>query len=361
MKMALKYGAILIPRHEIASEINGDEWTALEQELVKKNGEEKISMYRKYRSYFINHSGFEDYKRRALPLAEKLFSESTTFFALIVRNPISRFISGLQWKGFSSSQIKKRIDELRESCPYFESDGCGPLIDQLPCPELLTNKSICVDGFYSVFNEARAMSYIRKFDLVMVTEKMSESIVLLAEMLAYSVEQIGTVKLKSCEQKFYNYTEEELSVITKAHKAETLFYNLVNQEFERRKKELDPIYLGNQVLKLQEANEYTKRVCEYQYIYPNRTKNETQSKFSINVEKMLKNPQVMMECLPLVFDSKNNIRSDIMKSTLTTHEDNSKLLNSGETNLCYPYSSLSFYNIFKKSFGKKLSGRSSFY
>ena len=172
---------------------------------------------------------------------------------------------------------------MAADCPYLESAGCGKLTDVVPCADL-GNDMTCIKGSFSVFIETRALSYLDKFDLVMLTEQMSESIVLTANVLGYPVEELGTVKLKSCEQQAYNYSTEELQILVKVFKGGMMFYNLAVKEFTRRKNKLSENFVGNQVAKLNKSNSFTEEVCEYRYIAPNESNNEDQSKFFITVK-----------------------------------------------------------------------------
>ena len=79
----------------------------------------------------------------------------------------------------------------------------------------------------------------------MLIERMSESIVLMANALGYPVEELGTVKMKSCDQKAYNYSTEELQILEKVYKDKLMFYNLTVKEFTRRKRELGESFAEN--------------------------------------------------------------------------------------------------------------------
>ena len=64
---------------------------------------------------------------------------------------------------------------------------------------------------------------------------MGETIVVLASMLGFSVEQLGSVRLKGVTHKFYNYSESKIDILGKYFKSEITLYNLAAQRFEKRK------------------------------------------------------------------------------------------------------------------------------
>ena len=362
-KIILKYGALLVP-FEI---INVNESTK-NREIPKTEFEERIGPRRmllykggKCRLFYSQHCGIWDYSRRASPMAEKIFNKNDTIFLTIVRHPVEKFKSWMQFGGHSSEAIHHIIMKLQRKCPYLNSSGCGEFVDVLPCEN--EKHFTCVKGSYSVFNETRALQYLNQFDLVMITEQMSESIVIMAHILGFPVEELGTVKLRAVTSKFHNYTTDEFEILGKYYRSHMKLYQLAIQKLEERK-----IALGNKtilqgVTKLKEANYRTEKICDYQFVPEDASTKEYRSRFRIDKQEMLSDPVKLVECLPLLDAPRNMIEGYIVESLQDAHKHvlSSKVEKSTTISTQYPYSLLTFSEKFKKKSHRRLMNSTLFF
>ena len=252
-------------------------------------------------------------------MAEKLFMNNDTYFLTIVRHPVERFKSQMQWKEFDTQNIHSEIISLKKRCPYLESSGCGYLVDILPCSRK-DDIDTCVEGKHSVFNKTRAINHLAKFDLAMVTNRMSKSLVIMANMLGFPVEELGTVKLKAITTLRHMYTEEEEKILGMYFQGATKFYDLAVEKLEERTKELGNNFVAQETDNLNKANIYTERLCGYQFVPGTKTIWEGRSQLTINVTEMLSDPLKMAECLPLLDEPTNNLEYYTIEALEDAHK-----------------------------------------
>ena len=347
-KIAEKYGAVLVPQEIIFVNKKTRGLEVSQERFEKLVGSQRLSFYdeRKARLFYFRHCGIWDYSRRAPPVAEKLFKQNDTAFLTIIRHPVKKYQSLKQWLGEGQKKVTSEIMSFAKKCPYLESSGCGQFVDILPC---MRNNKNCVGGRYSVFNISRAMNYLKQFDLVMITELMSESIVVMADMLGFPVEELGTVKLKAVTSKFHKYSQTELELLEKYYQSEIKFYNLAVQMFLERKNLLGDDLMARKITELEEANSRTERACGYEFVAENISANQPQSRFKMKMEDILWNPLKMVECLPLLDDPRNNIESHVVEALEYAHRSarNTSINTDRPKMKHYQYSLLEFFKTFK--------------
>ena len=350
----LKYGALLIPQEVISVTARTKNMKPSQKNLEALIGRQRLPLYKQpnRRLFYSQHCNIWDYSRRASPTAEKLLNNTDTAFLTIVRHPIEQYISRMHFEGHTSKVIHDRIMALQQSCPYLNSFGCGEFVDIEPCKNV--NDTSCVNGKHSVFNETRALNYLNQFDLVLVKEQISESIIIMLDMLGFPVEEMGTVKLKAVTTKFHKYTETELEILNKHHQSRIEFYNLALQTLEARKSMLGKNYITKSVATLEEANSRRARDCGYQFVPENAITKQPQSRFKMNITDMLSNPLKLADCLPLLDSPRNNIESYIISSLEDAHRHaikhalNSSVNSTDNSSKQYPYNLLKFYEKFKE-------------
>ena len=348
-KIILKYGALLVPFEIINVKDSTKNREIPQTEFEKRIGPRRMLLYKggKCRLFYSQHCGIWDYSRRASPMAEKLFTNNDTAFLTIVRHPVEKFKSQMQWSGYNPQQIHSKIISFKNRCPYLESSGCVPFVDILPCNS--KDDDTCVKGMHSLFNKTRALNYLAKFDLVMVTEKMPESIVIMANVLGFPVEELGTVKLKAVSTKFHNYTQFEEEILDKFYQGNKKFHNLAAEKLEELKRDLGIDMAAQEMAKLKKANIYTESVCGYQYVPETESTDKHQSKFTIKITEMLSDPLKLAECLPLLDAPRNKLESYTIEALEAAYKHTlNSSVNRPDNSLEYPYSLLKFYETFKK-------------
>ena len=358
----MKYGAVTVPTDIIYG--NAVSRKSVTQSLFEKIvGPDRLAFYKqnKTRLYYSRHCLIFDYKERALPMAKKLFSDNDTYFLNIVRQPVEKFKSLMQFRGHNQKVVHSQILALRARCSYLESARCGSFTDILPCK--ISDGVKCVNGKYTVFSKERALIYLDKFDLVMIMEQMSESIVLMADLLGFPVEELGTVKLKAVTNKFHNYTQFELEILDKYYQSDFFFYKMALQRYEQRKTKLGLNFISEKVRKLKDANSRIEKICGYQFVAEDASKNQAQSRFKMTIADVLSDPLKLVECLPLLEDLRNGIESFIVESLEDAHKKDIKSTGDAlksKTQYHYPYNLSEFFTSFTKRSSSKLLNQSLF-
>ena len=189
--------------------------------------------------------------------------ETRTFST--VRDPVDQFSSLYVFYAMHqvyNTDLKGFVDLLRHNRSQVES-----------IPRRygrLGRNQIAYDWGYSPSefgaNEQYIMDFIHKiekqFGLVVIAERMEESLVLLADYLCWPLEYVTHLDLnKRKPERVIKLDDSERETLRKWLNVDNLIYDYFSKRFDEKIKLFDPAYIEQQVKRLRELNEEVQNRC----------------------------------------------------------------------------------------------------
>ena len=186
----------------------------------------------------------------------------------IVRNPVEHFESvyvytgleelyGVDLKNFTKGLQKNAADaNLQKGYGYFGRN--------LIAFDLGINISEADSEPHVIYERIKELD--NQFKLVMITERMDESLVLLADLLCWPLERVVYLKLNVRKpEKNIDLTEDEGNTLSRWLNVDSLIYSYFKKRFDGRVADFNarnkPNWMNEQVRQLQDLNYKLKERC----------------------------------------------------------------------------------------------------
>ncbi|XP_067119342.1 galactosylceramide sulfotransferase-like [Centruroides vittatus] len=180
----------------------------------------------------------------------KLLMPNDTVFVTIVRNPVDLYESLYSYYNLNNVYKKtllEAIDKLSHN-----------VLNRRVYGRVGANQMLFDLGFESHrnINSTHVKSYVKSldaiFDLVMVAERMDESLVLLRHLLCWDLDDVVAFKVNARSKKSSNITNEVRDKLKKLNWKDQLLYNYFLQRFEERVAKFGASSLAEEVTLLNE-------------------------------------------------------------------------------------------------------------
>uniref|UniRef100_A0A8D8V5D8 Galactose-3-O-sulfotransferase 3 n=2 Tax=Cacopsylla melanoneura TaxID=428564 RepID=A0A8D8V5D8_9HEMI len=203
---------------------------------------------------------------------KKLFNPSDTLYLTILREPAAMFES--MYNFYNLNLIYKNIT-LKD---ILSAPNKFPMYKQLlghryPYRQGLNQMSFDLGMEESMFDNQESISdfmtiLAQDFDLVMITEYMDVSLVLLADMMQWPLEKVVYLNhMERNKKKVHELTEFDRSLLRDLNLADTFLYEYFVKVFQQRILNYGVDRMKRQVVKLITLNYHLKKSCVKQQIF----------------------------------------------------------------------------------------------
>lgn len=187
----------------------------------------------------------------------------------IVRNPVNQFeslYSYMNLDGYYGLDLKNFTQALRT-----KSNATDPnkrvIYGQFGRNQIAFDLGVNATNFD---NEALIMEEIKKldsdFDLVLIAERMEESLILLADLLCWPLDHVISLELNARKpEKYVKLSQEERDTLAKWLNADSAIYSYFQQRFDNRVAEVkarkETNWMEKQIKILRQLNDDLKSRC----------------------------------------------------------------------------------------------------